>query len=96
MKIEHKNGNVNLTGVKGSITWHWSENPIGFPTDPDDFKSPRTPPLANLAIEYKDGDSRLRNAVSNPNRTLKTLNEWDKHEMKTHLLNWLKAQLDKL
>jgi hypothetical protein len=78
-----------------NITWHWSENPIGFPTDPDDteFKSPRTPPSASLAISYKRGDVHLRQGVTMSDRTIKTLSDDDKESMKNLLMKWLDDRL---
>ena len=80
------------------ITWRWEDHPFGYPTDPDDydFKSPRTPPFVSLAIQYEVGDELLRHAVEYPNRTIKSLSDDEKEQMKTLLTDWLETKLKEL
>ena len=78
------------------ITWQWQDHPFGHPLEPSpyDYSEPtRTPPYVSLAIEYKAGDVRLRNAVQFPHRTLKTLSAVEKAQMRNLLTDWLDTKL---
>ena len=82
------------------IKYHWSHNPIGFPTDPDDteFVSPRTPPTTSCAIEYIEGNIHLRNAVVVHHNEYTAengeLTNHIKQQMQKQLQDWLDLKLN--
>ena len=77
-----------------NITWQWQDNPIGYPMDPDDYdmEGPRTPATVWLCLEYKDGDTLLRQGIERYG-SYRALTWDEKEAMKAKLRAWLQEKV---
>ena len=75
------------------IKFYWQENPLGnYYEDPDTGECYETGPISGLAIDYREGDIRLRQAV-NIYSLIKDIPLERKHQMKRLLIKWLRETL---
>ena len=75
------------------IKYHWSHNPIGYPSD-----NGRSAPTTSCAIEYIEGDTHLRNAVTvvHDEYTAENgeLTDLMKQQMQKQLQDWLDLRIN--
>ena len=75
------------------IKFYWQENPLGNAyEDPDTGEYFETGPISGLALDYREGNTRLRQAV-NTKGLIKDLPLERKHQMKRLLIKWLRETL---